>query len=139
MARNPNIEPGSKNDRMTGNGPGATPGANFAGAASMLALAGAMGWMFLGQPGRDGQPIDSFLTIVGLVVVLPCLGMAAYLTWYGARRLRWRRRNIDRTGGQYLGMWKRTPSSPITQRESDRAEQVSRWSWLVDLQRLLGP
>lgn len=109
-------EPGLKNDKMaqSGMGPGATPGGNFTGAATLLALAGVMGWLFFVQPTLDGLPFMLDLTILGVAMIVPTVGVAGYLIWYGARRLRWRRRNAALTGGVDRGLWGRTPGPGIT-------------------------
>lgn len=104
----------------------------------LLAAAAGLGWLFFLQPGSDGQR-DLVLTLIGFAVVLPLLGMAAYLIWYGVRRMRWRRRNVVRTGNRYLGIWERTPRSAVTSPGADSPDPRSRWDWLIDLGRILGP
>lgn len=100
-------EPGAKHDHLAhfGFGPGVTPVDDLSTAA--ICIAGVVGTaIFASLPEMQGWGswlIWSFSLMMA--------GGAAYTAQRGIRRWRWRRANVDLTGGVYVRPWEKTPSA----------------------------
>ncbi len=103
-------EPGAEHDHMSREyleGPAATPLGDVCG--GILLVAGAVLVVVIPLGLIDGLNLGALIVMIAAALVF--LGGAVFAIRRGLRRWRWRRLNVDRTGGVYLRPWQRTPSA----------------------------